>query len=254
MTGWLAEPGVEPGSIAVLARVNSLLLAPHVALHEAGVPSAVGASPDVLDRTGLAGRACLPADRRLARADRGCRTSSRSCADRREGCRRGSLTGSAADRVWTVRALRRIAATRAGQGRGQGRAAWSIDIELVHRRGRRAARPRRRPARRARRRRSRPGHGHARPHRIRSGIEPPRRSRGAAAGGGPAPRPGHIRDVAPGSVPTARPPRTASRCRRCIGSRVGSGTGSSSSASAAASCRIDCPRTSRRSGGCCTWR
>ena len=38
--GWLAEPGVAPTSIAVLTRVNSLLLAPHVALNEAGVPVA----------------------------------------------------------------------------------------------------------------------------------------------------------------------------------------------------------------------
>ncbi|HEY4377650.1 MAG TPA: ATP-dependent helicase, partial [Acidimicrobiales bacterium] len=50
---WLAEPGVEPGSIAVLARVNSLLLAPHVALHEAGIPLSSVLSPEVLQRTGM---------------------------------------------------------------------------------------------------------------------------------------------------------------------------------------------------------
>ena len=40
-------------SIAVLARVNSLLLAPHVALHEAGVPVSSVLRPDVLERTGM---------------------------------------------------------------------------------------------------------------------------------------------------------------------------------------------------------
>ena len=53
VTTWLDEPGVDPGHIAVLARVNSLLLAPQVALVEAGaaVDSALRAS--VLDRTGV---------------------------------------------------------------------------------------------------------------------------------------------------------------------------------------------------------
>src|SRR5262245_56093616 len=35
---WLSEPGVTTDSVAVLTRVNSLLLAPHVALAEAGIP------------------------------------------------------------------------------------------------------------------------------------------------------------------------------------------------------------------------
>ena len=51
--GWLADDGVTPGSIAVLARVNSLLLAPHVALAEAGVPLDSVLRPEVLDRTGV---------------------------------------------------------------------------------------------------------------------------------------------------------------------------------------------------------
>ena len=50
---WLGEPGVEPSSIAVLTRVNSLLLAPHVALHEAGLPAASVLRPEVLERTGM---------------------------------------------------------------------------------------------------------------------------------------------------------------------------------------------------------
>jgi DNA helicase-2/ATP-dependent DNA helicase PcrA len=50
---WLHEPGVAPSSIAVLARVNSLLLAPHLALHEAGIPVSSVLHPDVLERTGV---------------------------------------------------------------------------------------------------------------------------------------------------------------------------------------------------------
>ncbi len=51
--GWLSEPGVAPEGIAVLARVNSLLLAPQVALAEAGVPIRSTLRPDILERTGL---------------------------------------------------------------------------------------------------------------------------------------------------------------------------------------------------------
>jgi DNA helicase-2/ATP-dependent DNA helicase PcrA len=51
--GWLAEPHVEPASIAVLARVNSILLAPHVALRAAGRALNSVVTPDVLGRTGL---------------------------------------------------------------------------------------------------------------------------------------------------------------------------------------------------------
>ena len=50
---WLADPGVEPASVAVLCRVNSLLLAPHVALSEAGVPLNSALRTDVLNRTGV---------------------------------------------------------------------------------------------------------------------------------------------------------------------------------------------------------
>jgi ATP-dependent DNA helicase UvrD/PcrA len=51
--GWLAEPGVDPASIAVLARVNSILLAPHVALRAAGIALNSVLTPDLLGRTGL---------------------------------------------------------------------------------------------------------------------------------------------------------------------------------------------------------
>ncbi|CAN5646521.1 hypothetical protein BH10ACT1_BH10ACT1_07360 [soil metagenome] len=50
---WLAEDGVVPASIAVLARVNSLLLAPQVALAEAGISLNSVLRPDVLERTGM---------------------------------------------------------------------------------------------------------------------------------------------------------------------------------------------------------
>ena len=51
---WLAEPDVGPGDVAVLARVNSLLLAPQVALFSAGVPVASAVRGDMLERTGAA--------------------------------------------------------------------------------------------------------------------------------------------------------------------------------------------------------
>jgi DNA helicase-2/ATP-dependent DNA helicase PcrA len=51
--GWLATDGVTPAEVAVLTRVNSLLLAPQVALLEAGVPVSSLLSPEVLERTGV---------------------------------------------------------------------------------------------------------------------------------------------------------------------------------------------------------
>ncbi len=52
---WIAEPGVDPSCVAVLARVNSMLLAPHVALTQtqAGVPVDSVLRPEVLERTGI---------------------------------------------------------------------------------------------------------------------------------------------------------------------------------------------------------
>lgn len=50
---WLAEPGVTPESIAVLSRVNSLLLTPQVALVDAGLAVSSVLSPTILERTGL---------------------------------------------------------------------------------------------------------------------------------------------------------------------------------------------------------
>ncbi len=50
--GWL-DAGVPATEIAVLTRVNSLLLAPHVALVEAGVPVTSPVRSDMLERTGM---------------------------------------------------------------------------------------------------------------------------------------------------------------------------------------------------------
>jgi DNA helicase-2/ATP-dependent DNA helicase PcrA len=50
---WLAAPGVDPSEVAVLARVQSLLLAPHVALAEAGVPVDSILDESVLNRLGV---------------------------------------------------------------------------------------------------------------------------------------------------------------------------------------------------------
>ena len=51
--GWLAEPDASPSETAVLARVQSLLLAPHVALAEAGVPVDSILDESVLSRLGV---------------------------------------------------------------------------------------------------------------------------------------------------------------------------------------------------------
>jgi DNA helicase-2/ATP-dependent DNA helicase PcrA len=64
---WLAD-GLPASEIAVLTRVNSLLLAPHVALVEAGVPVESLVTADVLDRTGI--RAALAYLRLGANPDR----------------------------------------------------------------------------------------------------------------------------------------------------------------------------------------
>ncbi len=51
---WRREEHVDAERIAVLARVNSLLLAPQIALWSAGVPMRTSVRPDVLERTGVA--------------------------------------------------------------------------------------------------------------------------------------------------------------------------------------------------------
>jgi DNA helicase II / ATP-dependent DNA helicase PcrA len=108
--GWL-DGGADPAQIAVLTRVNSLLLAPQVALAEAGVPMASVLRPEVLDRTGL--RAAL-AYVRIATAEE----RSVDTRDLVEILRRPSrgLPPWFSDRLrrrsaWSVDALRQIAST-----------------------------------------------------------------------------------------------------------------------------------------------
>lgn len=65
---WLAEPDVTAAHIAVLCRVNSLLLTPQVALADAGLPLSSALSPSILERTGL--RAALAYLRLATAGDR----------------------------------------------------------------------------------------------------------------------------------------------------------------------------------------
>ena len=130
---WLDEPDVPAASIAVLARVNSLLLAPHVALHEAGVPISSVLRPDVLERTGM--RAALAYLRLATSAD------AMAADDIVEILRRPTrgLPQWFPERLGPAVALVARPARRARRpGAGQG--------------GRQGAAPRRRPRRRARRR------------------------------------------------------------------------------------------------------
>ncbi|MGH9077801.1 MAG: UvrD-helicase domain-containing protein, partial [Acidimicrobiales bacterium] len=117
--GWTAG-GVASGEVAVLARVNSLLLAPHVALVDAGVPVASSLRPEVLERTGV--RAAL-AYLRLATAPDG----DLATADIVEVLRRPSrgLSQWFADRLrrrraWSVTALAALAAGLGGKDAGKG--------------------------------------------------------------------------------------------------------------------------------------
>jgi len=109
VTGWLAD-GVVPGSVAVLTRVNSLLLAPHVALHGSGVRLRSELRPSVLDRTGL--RAALAY---LRLAGSGGQLAGEDIVEILRRPSRG-LPPWFSERLgrraaWTTPALRRIAAT-----------------------------------------------------------------------------------------------------------------------------------------------
>jgi DNA helicase-2/ATP-dependent DNA helicase PcrA len=53
VSSWLADDDVLPTEVAVLTRVNSLLLAPHIALVEAGIRVNSVLRPEVLERTGV---------------------------------------------------------------------------------------------------------------------------------------------------------------------------------------------------------
>ncbi|HKJ37021.1 MAG TPA: ATP-dependent DNA helicase UvrD2 [Solirubrobacterales bacterium] len=54
VSSWRGDDAVEAGEIAVLARVNSLLLAPQIALWSAGVPLHTSVGPELLERAGVA--------------------------------------------------------------------------------------------------------------------------------------------------------------------------------------------------------
>jgi DNA helicase-2/ATP-dependent DNA helicase PcrA len=103
------DAGAAPASIAVLTRVNALLLAPVVALGEAGIPVASTVRADLLERTGL--RAAL-AYVRLATAP-GDRIASRDLVEVLRRPSRG-LPPWFAERLrrrasWTLGALERLA-------------------------------------------------------------------------------------------------------------------------------------------------
>ena len=246
---WLAEPGVEPSSIAVLTRVNSLLLAPQVALAEAGVPLSSVLRAEVLKRTGL--RAALAY---LRIATSGDAINPRDIVEIMRRPTRG-LPQWFPDRLerrtsWSTKQLRAHRRPGAGQGGGQGPP------------------PRRRPrpggglgpgrhhplhpGAGARPDRPRLGHEHARPDRRRPGVEPPRRPRRPARRGRPPPRPGRVRAVAARPVRPRGGPRRASCCPPSTGSRAASGTASSCSACPTASCPTASPTTARRSAASCT--
>jgi DNA helicase-2/ATP-dependent DNA helicase PcrA len=104
---WLAKAGVEPRHIAILTRVNASLLAPQVALLDAGIPVHSTLGPALLERTGVraalaylrlatAGDAMLSEDLQLVfrRPNRGLAPSFRDVLARRER--------------WSVRGIRAI--------------------------------------------------------------------------------------------------------------------------------------------------
>ena len=105
--GWL-DAGATPDEVAVLTRVNSLLLAPQVALRQAGVPVASELGEEVLRRTGV--QAAL-AYLRLA-ADPGAMSGSDISAILKRPSR-GGLPQWLPDRLqrrgtWSVRSLRQL--------------------------------------------------------------------------------------------------------------------------------------------------
>ncbi|MGB2852640.1 MAG: ATP-dependent DNA helicase UvrD2 [Solirubrobacterales bacterium] len=54
ISAWRVDDGVQDAEIAILTRVNSLLLAPQIALWSAGVPLRSSVGPEVLERAGVA--------------------------------------------------------------------------------------------------------------------------------------------------------------------------------------------------------
>ena len=195
--GW-PSPTSSPEQVAVLARVQSLLLAPHVALAEAGVPVDSILDESVLVRLGV--RAALAYVRIAVDPDHV------SGADLAEVHRRPSRglpqwATKWLDRCRSVGDVRRAAARiDDAEGRRQKLDDLAVDLDRLASLAA-AGRHRPRPAhRRARRHRPRLGDDAARQHRRGQRLAP-RRPRGAAPGGRPAPRRRLVRGVAAAHVP-----------------------------------------------------
>ncbi|MEJ7764536.1 MAG: 3'-5' exonuclease, partial [Acidimicrobiales bacterium] len=126
--GWL-DAGVAPADVAVLARVNSLLLAPQVALREAGVPVASELGEEALRRTGV--QAAL-AYLRLA-ADPGAMSGADIAAILKRPSR-GGLPQWLPDRLqkrgsWSVRSLSQLADSLAKDRERQNLLVVASDLE-----------------------------------------------------------------------------------------------------------------------------
>ena len=110
---WL-NAGSTPSSIAVLCRVNALLLTPQVALHSDGIPVVNAVSAEILQRTGV--RSAL-AYLRLALAPNAMQSSDLDEAARRpsRAFTREVLDDIRSRRIWTMADLRGLAGKRPGQ-------------------------------------------------------------------------------------------------------------------------------------------
>ena len=208
--GWLAEPGVGAGEVAVLARVQSLLLAPHVALAEAGVPVDSILDESVLSPPRRAGGARLPADRGRPRP-RERRRPRRGAPPPEPGpARSGPSSGSTgAGRSTTSRRRRgRIDDAKVAQKLDD----LAVDLDRLAVAGA------------AGRHDPRPAHRRARRHRPRLGDDAARQLRRASGShlddleallqvADLHPDAGVVRGVAARARSTASGPRAASRCR-----------------------------------------
>ncbi len=126
--GWL-DGGRAPADVAVLTRVNSLLLAPQVALREAGVPVATELGEEALRRTGV--QAAL-AYLRLA-ADPGAMDGADIAAILKRPSR-GGLPQWLPDRLqkrgaWSVRSLNQLADTLQKDRERQNLLAVAADLD-----------------------------------------------------------------------------------------------------------------------------
>ena len=126
--GWL-DTGTAPGDVAVLTRVNSLLLAPQVALREAGLPVSTELGEEALRRTGV--QAAL-AYLRLA-ADPGAMAGADIAAILKRPSR-GGLPQWLPDRLqkrgrWSVASLNQLAETLQKEREQQNLLAVSADLD-----------------------------------------------------------------------------------------------------------------------------